>query len=198
MDLFRQALQDQLHSAGIKSVLILKTTTFDKILSLYRHDAMTYLEEQSASYIRKHGEALMNGTYTKIAASVSVQIEEGQTFLANHTEPGNHWVTVILDVETSSILYGDSFTLPPPTELQDMLRWWLSHHRTETFQWADLPITLQSDGFSCPILSAYSMAHALLPPLFPLIPEENCIQARIDMLILIISYLTRTSSVGDE
>ena len=72
MDLFRQALQDQLHSAGIKSVLILKTTTFDKILSLYRHDAMTYLEEQSASSIRKHGEALTNGTYTKIAASVSV------------------------------------------------------------------------------------------------------------------------------
>ena len=200
MDLFRQVLQDQLHSAGINSALILKTTTFDKILSLYRHDAMTYFEEQSASYIRRLGEDLANGTYTKIAASVSVRMEEGQTALPPRTtgELGNHWVTVILDVETSSILYGDSFRLPPPTELHDMLLWWLSHHRAETFQWVDLPITLQSDGFSCPILSANSMAHAFLPPLFPLIPEGNCIQARIDMLILIIKYLTRTSSVGDQ
>ena len=79
-----------------------------------------------------------------------------------------------------------------------MLRWWLSHHRAETFQWADLPTSLQSDNFSCSILSANGMAHALLPTVFPLIPEESCISARIDMLILIVNYLKWTSSVGDE
>ena len=198
MDLFGQVLQDQMNSAGINSALILETTTFDKLLTIYRYDAMSYLEVQSASHIQKLGEALANATYTKTAMSVSVRIEEGQTALPTASEPGNHWVTVILDVETSSILYGDSYRLPPPTELCDMLLWWLSHHQAETFHWADLPITSQSNNFSCPILSANSMAHALLPPVFPLIPEENCISARIDMLILIVNYLKRTSSVSDE
>ena len=189
MDLFGQVLQDQMNSAGINSALILETTTFDKLLTIYRYDAMSYLEVQSTSHIRKLGEALANATYTKTAMSVSVRIEEGQTALPTAAEPGNHWVTVILDVETSSILYGDSYRLPPPTELCDMLLWWLSHHQAETFHWADLPITSQSNNFSCPILSANSMAHALLPPVFSLIPEENCISACIDMLILIMNYL---------
>jgi hypothetical protein len=161
---------------------------------------MSYLEEPSASHIRKLGEALANGTYTKIAMSVSVRIEAGQTNLPTNSEPGNHWVTVILDVEMLSILYGDSCRLPPPNELHDMLQWWSSHHRAGTFQWADLPSSLQSDNFSCAILSANSMAHAFLPPVFPLIREENsgCISARIDMLILIVNYLKRTSLVSDE
>ena len=134
---------------------------------------MTYLEARSASHIRKLGEALANGTYKKIAMSILVQIEEGQAALPTCSEPGNHWVTVVIDVETSSILYGDSFRLPPPTELHNMLLWWLSHHCVEKFQWADLPITLQSNNFSCPILSANSLAHALLALVFPLIPEET-------------------------
>jgi hypothetical protein len=136
---------------------------------------MTYFEERSTSHIQKLGEALANGTYAKITMSVSVRIEAGQTALPTNSEPGNHWVTVILNVETLAILYGDSYRLPPPTELHDMLRWWLSHHRAETFQWADLPTSLQSDNFPCSILSVNGMAHALLPTVFPLIPEESCI-----------------------
>ena len=198
MDLFGHVLQDQLHSAGINSAFILKTTTLEKLLTIYRYDAMTYLEEWSASHIQKLGEALANGTYTKIAMSVVIWISEGQTVLPTNLEPGNHWVTVILDVETLSITYGDSYRLPPPTELHDMLHWWSSHHCVETFQWADLPIPLQSDNFSCPILSANSMAHALLPLVFPLIPEGSYISACIDILILIVNYLKQTSLVSDE
>ena len=166
MDLFGQVLQDQLHLAGINSTFILETTTFDKLLTIYRYDAMTYLKERSASHIRKLGEALTSGIYTKIAMSISVRVEAGQTALPTDSEPGNHWVIAILDVEALLISYGDSYRLPPPTELHDMLQWWSSHHRVETFQWADLPSSLQSDNFSCPILSANSMAHALLPAVF--------------------------------
>ena len=198
VDLFGQVLQDQLHSAGINSAFILKTTFLDKLLTTYRYDAMTYLEEWSTSHIQKLGEALVNVTYAKIAMSVSVRIKAGRTALPTNSEPGNHWVTVILNVETLSILYGDSYRLPPPTELHDMLQWWLSHHRAETFQWADLPTSLQSDNFSCSILSVNGMAHVLLPTVFPLIPEESCISACIDMLILIVNCLKQTSSVGDE
>jgi hypothetical protein len=198
MDLFGHVLRDQLHSAKINSAFILETATLDKLLTIYRYDSMTYLEERSTSYLRKLGEALADGTYAKIAMSVSVRVSEaGYTTLPTNSEPGNHWTTVVLDVKTSLILYGDSCRHPPPTELHDMLRWWLSHHRAETFQWADLPSSLQSDTFSCPILSANSMAHAVLPIIFPLVSEKCCISARIDMLILIVKYLKRTSLVGD-
>jgi hypothetical protein len=122
MDLFGHVLLDQLHSAGINSAFILETATFDKLLTIYRYDAMSYLEEPSASHIRKLGEALVNGTYTKIAMSVSVRIEAGQTNLPTNSEPGNHWVMVILDVEMLLILYGDSCRLPPPNEPHDMLQ----------------------------------------------------------------------------
>ncbi|KAF8234332.1 hypothetical protein L208DRAFT_1262064, partial [Tricholoma matsutake] len=110
----------------------------------------------------------------------------------------NHWLTVILDVEMLLISYGDLYGLPPPPELHDMLQWWSSHHQAETFQWGGLPSSLQSNNFSCPIFSANSMAHALLPAVFPLIPEDGCISARIDMLILSGNYLKQTSSVCDE
>ena len=90
MDLFGQVLQDQMSSAGINSALILETTTFNKLLTIYRYDAMLYLEVQSASHIRKLGEALANATYTKTAMSVSVRIKEGQTALPTASEPGNH------------------------------------------------------------------------------------------------------------
>ena len=72
MDLFCQVLEDQLHSAGINSAYILKSTAFNKLVTIYQYDAMTYLEAQSASHIQKLGEGLANGTYTKIATSIPV------------------------------------------------------------------------------------------------------------------------------
>ena len=75
MDLFGQVLQDQMNSAGINLALILETTTFDKLyklLTIYRYDAMSYLEVQSTSHIQKLGEALANAPYTKTAMSMSV------------------------------------------------------------------------------------------------------------------------------
>ena len=197
MDLFGKVLEDQLHSEGITLASIMETSTLDKLVTMYRHEPTIYTEKKSASHIRKLGEALANGIHTKIAMSVSVRVEEGRAVLPTDSNPGNHWVTVILDVEMLSILYGDSYKLPPPVELCDILHWWLTHHRAKVFQWGDLPCSLQSDQFSCPIFSANAMAHALLPTLFPLMPEDGCISARMDMLIQIVSYWKRTNSVSN-
>ncbi|KAF8220941.1 hypothetical protein L208DRAFT_1330919, partial [Tricholoma matsutake] len=112
MDLFGKVLQDQLHSENVGSTFIIKMTTLNKLLTLYRYEPMSYPEQWSASHIQKLGEALINRTYTKIAMSVSIQVEAGKTALPTDSEPGNHWVTVILDVEMPSILYRDSYKLP--------------------------------------------------------------------------------------
>jgi hypothetical protein len=197
MDLFGQVLEDQLRSEGVSSAFIMETSTLNKIIAIYRREAGTYLQNKLASHIRKLGDALTNGTYTKVAVSVSVRVEGGSTSLPTDSKPGNHWVTVILDIETLSILYGDSYKLPPPIELRDTLQWWLMHHQAEAFQWGDLPSSSQSDHFSCPIFSANTMAHALLPTIFPLMAEDRCIPARMDMLIQIVMYFRRSNLVSD-
>ncbi|KAI0292848.1 hypothetical protein B0F90DRAFT_1822542 [Multifurca ochricompacta] len=107
---------------------------------------------------------LANGMHTKIAMSVSVRIEGGRAVLPTDSDPGNHWATLILDIKMLSILYGDSYKLPPPVELRNVLHW-----------------------------CANAMAHALLPTLFPLMPEDGCISAWMDMLIQIVSYWKRTN-----
>ncbi|KAF8238673.1 hypothetical protein L208DRAFT_1241224, partial [Tricholoma matsutake] len=109
----------------------------------------------------------------------------------------NHWVTVILDVKTLSILYGDLYKLLPPIELCNTLQWWLLHHQAEVFEWSDLPSSSQSDHLSCPIFSANTMAHGLLLTTLTLMAKDCSILACMDMLIWIITYFRQASLVSD-
>jgi hypothetical protein len=195
MDLFGTVLNDELQLTGIIMALAIPTHILEKIIRLYRYSPETYQDEKSAAHIKKLGEALASGTYKKVAMNVSVRVEEGGSTLPTDTSPGNHWVTVILDIERTSLSYADSYNLPPPGELQNVLSWWLQHHREETFEWDDLPCSLQTDCFSCPIFSANSMAHTLLPTSFPLIPENGSISARVDILLRIAGFWKRKSAV---
>src|SRR5258705_9128991 len=101
------------------------------------------------------------------------------------------WLSYVFDVYTAWPYGQQPFItcqLPPPGELQDVLLWWLPHHQEEIFQWDNLPCSSQTDCFSCPIFSANSIAHALLPTSFPLIPKNGSITACIDMLLRIAGF----------
>jgi hypothetical protein len=195
MDLFSTVINDELRLSGNLSASVIPTNILEKIIQLYRYSQKSYPDEKSVAHIRRLGEALANRTYKQVAMSVSVRIEEGESKLPTDILPGNHWATLIWDIERTSLLYADSYQHPPPDELHNVLLWWLQHHREETFQWVNLPCSSQTDGFSCPILSANSIAHALLPTSFPLIPENGGISARIDMLLLIASFWKRNNTV---
>jgi hypothetical protein len=195
MDLFGSVLNDELQLAGILSASVIPTNILEKLIGLYRYSQKSYPDEKSVAHIRKLGEALANGTYKQVAMNVSIRVEEGGSALPTDMAPSNHWVTLILDIERISLLYADSYQLPPPGELRDVLLWWLQHHREETFQWGNLPCSSQTDGFSCPIFSANSIAHALLPTSFPLIFKDGSISAHIDMLLRIASFWKRENTV---
>jgi hypothetical protein len=193
MDLFATVLDDDLRLAGIHSASVIPTNFLEKIIGLYRYSQKKYPDEKSVAHIRRLGEALANGTYKQVAMSVSIRVEEGGSALPADMLPGNHWATLILDIERTSLFYADSYQLPPPSELRDVLSWWLQHHRAETFKWVKLPCSSQTDGFSCPIFSVNSIAHAFLPTSFPLIPENGGISAHIDMLLQIGSFWKRNT-----
>jgi len=183
MDLFWTVLNDELQLAGIISASVIPTNILEKLFRLYHYSQKSYPAEKSVAHIKKLGEALTNGTYKQVAMNVSVRIEEGGSILPTDMLPGNHWVTLILDIERTSLLYADSCQLPLPGELQDVLLWWLPHHREEIFQWDNLPCSSQTNCFSCPIFSANAIAHALLSTSFPLIPKNGSITARIDTYV---------------
>ncbi|KAF8227496.1 hypothetical protein L208DRAFT_1296475, partial [Tricholoma matsutake] len=187
MDLFGTVLNDELQLAGIILASVIPTNILEKLIRLYCYSQKSYPDEKSVVHIRKLGEALANGTYKQVAMNVSVHVEEGGIVFEN-ISPGNHWVTLILDIERTSLLYADSYQLPPLGKLQDVLLWWLQHHLEEIFQWDNLPCSTQRDSFSCTIFSANSIAHALLPTSFPLIPENRSISACIDVLLQIAGF----------
>lgn len=195
MDLFATVLDDELRLAGILSASVIPTNFLEKIIGLYRYSQKKYPDEKSVAHIRRLGEALANGTYKQVAMSVSIHVEDGGSALPTDMLPGNHWTALILDIERASLSYADSYLLPPPGELQDVLKWWLQHHREETFKWVNLPCSSQTDCFSCPIFSVNAIAHALLPTSFSLIPENGSISARIDMLLQIGDFWKRNNTV---
>jgi hypothetical protein len=154
--------------------------------------------DKSVTHIMKLGEALAGGTYQRLGMTVSVAARARSSILPTDQSPGNHWVTIIMDIGITSILYGDSYKLQPQGELKDVLAWWLQHHRDKIFHWDLLPCSSQTDCFSCPILSSNSMVHALLPMLFPLIQEDSgsMIAVWVDMLIWIAGFWQRNDLVG--
>jgi hypothetical protein len=196
MDLFSAVLEDELQLAENITASVMDTSFLELIIMTYRFWQKTYPDAKSLSHIRMIGDKLRDGTCTTVVMSMSVHITEGGTFLPTNSNRGNHWTTLFIDAEKSSILYGDSLKLPPPAELANVLEWWLDYHHIKNFRWGDLPSTTQSDNFSCSIFSANSMSHSLLPTTFPLVPEDRAISARIDMLKRIITFLKRTHSVS--
>ncbi|KAJ8090938.1 hypothetical protein AAF712_014925 [Marasmius tenuissimus] len=77
--------------------------------------------------ITRLGEALKNGTATQLVFPVFVCLTPGSAVLPSRGEnPGNHWVAIAIDITTHSISHGDSLRIPPPTELSDILIWWMN------------------------------------------------------------------------
>jgi Ulp1 protease family, C-terminal catalytic domain len=73
--------------------------------------------------------------------------------------PGNqHWVSLVVDVKSHSILYGDSLNQPMPKKFYDAFTWWMAQHAPRhSFLLKTLPITQQSDSFSCGPLAFHSL-----------------------------------------
>jgi len=90
-----------------------------------------------------------------------------------------HWITYVVDLDTSTIFHGDSLGGCIPANLQEALQWWLHDlckkmgEPTRPPSFKRMSVTIQGDGFSCGILSTNSLLHHLLPHRFSLVPRDS-------------------------
>ncbi|TFK81825.1 hypothetical protein K466DRAFT_437998, partial [Polyporus arcularius HHB13444] len=114
-----------------------------------------YKDDRTLARPRGVGTALQQGERREVGFLINVS--------------SNHWVAMVVDFERQKVLYGDSLgSAAPVAEIVDVLTWWIAQHSSVPFTWCELPITHQTDGFSCGILSWNALAHYFLPDLYKL------------------------------
>ncbi|KIJ59916.1 hypothetical protein HYDPIDRAFT_32656 [Hydnomerulius pinastri MD-312] len=78
---------------------------------------------------------------------------------------GNHWIAVMVDFHEKTIRYGDSLegSSPPPKTLVQMLKRWLDARFGGQFRLLNEQMAhgMQTDTFSCGIVTANTIAHAI-------------------------------------
>jgi hypothetical protein len=190
MDQMKTVLDRMLHIHGSTSVTIKGSDWSTKLLELYRTCPELYDSSRNISHLKAVGDANKSGTCTELGLTIFVRVlPNGTSQLPGADTPGNHWVSVVINVTEKSILYGDPFQHAVPLELVLMLQWWLRHYDTEDYTTAELVCGHQDDAHSCGLLSFNAMAHKFLPDIYPLICPKACDAGRVEVWIRIIGYL---------
>jgi Ulp1 family protease len=128
-----------------------------------------YATAENYNWIRKKGQELGTGILDKLATIVNIG--------------GNHWVAVVIDFQSSQILYGDSLGGTITVEIETVLIWWIHHHTGQQFTTNRLPITRQRDGYSCGIMAWNAVAMNVLPKNYVLIKSESVADERLKVFL---------------
>jgi len=70
----------------------------------------------------------------------------------------NHWVAVIVDLWSSTVLYGDSLG-GSDGDVVAALSWWAGFHMGRQFSQAALPIGIQTNTISCGLFAKVGLMH---------------------------------------
>jgi hypothetical protein len=166
---------------------------FQKLLATYRFGSCEqYPTEPSTLFLRKIADSLKSGNVSVACTAVAMRLaQNGAILLEGQQSPSNHWCALLIDAKRRVLHYGDPMGSPPPPELFDVMNWWLGFSFTEEFSFQALPITRQTDSFSCSILTINALAHYFFPSIPLLLNGPNLLSARIDMLIKTIDLLKK-------
>lgn len=157
-----------------------------KLIETYRHSRDKYAEAQSCKFLRDCADNLKTGKVSVIGTAVSVMIGGDGVLLPRGEEiRANHWCAVVINTERLTIQYGDPMGKAPPSELLDVIHWWLGLSFSTTFSLHNLPVTHQKDSISCAILTNNALSHHFIPTIPLLHNGEPCILARIDALVVL-------------
>jgi len=141
-----------------------------KLVTAFTNREMNDYKGQDCRWIRTLGEDIINNSQTILTI--------GHLGVHNGKE---HWIAIVVEGKAGIIRYGDSFGAPIPPTLLATFQWWLSHHDQRIFQVADLPIAMQTDGFSCGMFAPNALNHFVDPQLFPLAKQSDAIAGRLRM-----------------
>jgi len=149
LDLLRHRLT---RKSPIHEFEILPTHFIRLLLELHQDYQTNYTGNQRFRHIWARGEEL--------SAPKCQQMRIGGVVNVN----GNHWVAVVVDLRSSTILYGDSLNLSDSIVVPT-LSWWTQFHTGHQFSTAVLPIGTQSDNVSCGVFALGALIHHFFPEL---------------------------------
>lgn len=181
-------------STELNSDVICDVYWLNKLIRIHRYTKDTYPNHPEHRLYVEAGAKIHNCEYTRLGAPVFLSMEGGQTVLPNPQERGNHWATVLIDLGSRTIKYGDAMGFAPPAELVSALSWWLAQHWEGSFELTKLYCTPQTDSNSCALLSFNGLAAELLPHTFPLIEPGCCDVGRIQMFERLVTLMKENVS----
>ena len=196
VDSMLEVLKDNLESKGPGIHVSIQGIQFMwKLIEIYRYSRDKYAEAQNCNFVRDFADKLKMAKVSVFGTAVAVQIGGDDVLLPKGEEiRANHWCAVVINTDRLTIQYGDPMGKAPPSELLDVIRWWLGLSFSMTFSLHNLPVTLQKDSFSCAILAYNALSHHFIPTIPLLQNGEPCILGRIDAFVGIIKLLKKLVS----
>lgn len=172
--------------ALVKTVRIQGVYLSERLIGAYAtRDSDKYQTEKEFAWLRDLG----NDIVTNNALLVTI------AHLASHNR-GPHWTPLAIDLRnevSKALCYGDSFGEPIPEHLQAVYTWWIEQHTiSDTFiplPLANIPITKQSDSFSCGMLAENAVGNLVSPNTHPLMKPSELVEGRIKMFIKLAEHV---------
>lgn len=184
-------LQDRLLK-GLKRVSFLTMFDVNTLIYTFRFAKESYHTSTSTRHLRDLGAQLFSQKTTSVVAYICVtwSEKEGSSLPSmQEGDLGNHWISLVVDVEGCCIWVADSKESGLPDELQGAINWWLQMHDISNIDNSGkIKCTTQTDNFSCSILCHNALEHHFFPLETPLVPSEDVIMERMCILRRIVAY----------
>jgi len=178
LDLLRHQLIQDL---PIYEFDLLPSQFFTKLISVYKHHQHDYADTQQFREMWTRGEELAKPEFQRMRIGGVVNTN------------GNHWVGFVVDLHSSSILYGDSLAMTDDVIVL-ALSWWTHIHTKLHFVRLPLPIGIQTDGVSCGLFATSALKHHFLPDC-ELIGQRGVITERLRLFCETARYEVNTVSL---
>jgi len=189
MDLMLAIMRDKVHKVGMTVAVVLNCIG-QKLISTYWYEQDMYLTSRTCKPLHDIGDQLKEMKISAVCFAIGVSVSSRGVNLPLDGDC-NHWVAVILDIRSHTIWYGDPMKQDPPSELVNVMTWWLGLALPGMhFTIMALPCARQKDTILCGILTMNSLVHYFFPTAHALYDNEQpCLQARAEWGMKIIGFL---------
>ena len=178
LDLLRHRL---LQDLPVHDFNLLPTHFFNRLVNVYKHHQHDYADTQQFREMWQRGEELGKPEFQRMRVGGVINTN------------GNHWVGIVINLHTSSILYGDSLALTDDIIIL-ALSWWTHIHTKHNFVRLPLPIGIQTDGVSCGLFATSALKHHFLPDC-ELVGQRSVIRERLRLFCETARYEINTVSL---
>lgn len=194
MDQLARVLEADFQASSILNTDILPFNALHKIMTIYRSevDRAAYSSLRKIPHVTTPGNAIASGSLRTLCISVPIRIGAHGVSLAEDSDErrANHWAATVIQTDPAAFWYADPMGYAPPSELIDVLTWWLAHYHNGPFPLRSMACTHQpvNDTSSCGLLSANALRHFCYsgtPLLDPKAPQEARISALVAVMKLI-------------